>query len=117
MARPRKRNEEQLSEQRNVRLSKGEAARLRALARAGRISASEVVRRLIREGRIEVRRTREPPVEVVVELSRQGVNLNQMAHKLNATGQLVPEELSRTLDRLNALLDEVQGGGAEAHER
>lgn len=51
------------------------------------------------------------PVNItqVVALNRVGVNLNQIARKLNSGLGVVPAELSDSLSRLNELLDQWQG--------
>ena len=115
MPRPRKPEADQLTRQHRVRLTEADAARLAELSRQTRMSASDLMRHLLRRGRVEVRQSASLNTETIRELNRTGVNLNQIARRLNATGQLVPDELSRTLERLNAILHEAQGLGSERH--
>ena len=113
MPRPR-RTIERLSRQQNFRLTEAEHQRLHELARACGMSSSDFCRSMFLTGRIVHRQTRALPVPVVMELNRIGVNLNQQTRRLHETGQLVPEELSRTLARLSAILDEQMGRGQYA---
>jgi type II secretory pathway component PulJ len=117
MSRPRKPEADQLTERLVFRHTEADAARLAELSRQTRMSASDLMRHLLRRGRVEVRQPSHLPIETIKELNRTGVNLNQIARRLNATGQLVPGELSRTLARLNAILHEAQGLGSERHTR
>lgn len=117
MARPVKRILERRTKTRLIRLTDAEDRAIRRFAAAARVSASDYLRTLGLHGGGAVRREKAVPPELVFELNKVGVNLNQIAHKFNATGQHDPAELTRTLEQLNALLDKVQGHGAEPHER
>lgn len=50
-----------------------------------------------------------PDTAHVVALNRVGVNLNQIARRLNSGLGMVPADLSESLARVNDLLDQWQG--------
>lgn len=109
MPRPRKAEFERLTRQQNFRLTETEFNRLQVMARECRMTLSDFCRHMFLIGRVEVKQTRQLPFEVVMALDRIGVNLNQIARKLNATGQLEPAALERALERLNAVIAEQMG--------
>lgn len=117
MARPRKAANDQLTHRHIFRMTEAEADQLDELARQTGLTVSDVLRHLLRSGSVKVVHSAAVPFELVFELNKIGVNLNQIAYKFNATGQLVPGDLAATLERLNAVLMKAIGDGSENHER
>lgn len=100
------------------RLNDAERARLDAEANAAGMAPADVARAKVTGARAAVRRLRartaghaDSPAmfELRQQLTRVGVNLNQIARRLHMTGEYEPEELRnccRDLDELlRALLD------------
>ena len=104
MGRPRKAQPERRSKRITLRLTEEEHSWLEGMAVNTRKTQADYARTAMIGCPIVVKQTRELPFEVIHELNRIGVNLNQMARKLNATGQR-SSDVSAVLDRLNALLD------------
>ena len=106
MARPKK------SEKQSARSAMGfrpkdeaeEHAILRKIEASG-LTKSEYLRRMALSGRVSVRRSeskaKTPPFELINELRRIGVNLNQAVRKLNATDQM-PVGLPALLETVEA---------------
>jgi hypothetical protein len=71
-----------------VRVSEEEHRTITARAkRTHCFSLSEYVRRMALHGKIEVRQSREMDGEILDQLRRLGVNLNQMTRQFHETGQ------------------------------
>lgn len=117
MARPRLKADERRTERLESRCLPEERQRVTALADACRLSVSDYVRTIALNGTIKVVQTTVPPADIIRDLQGIAVNMNQIAAKLNATGQHVPDRLLKVLDRMDAYLDEVQGIGAARHDR
>lgn len=115
MARPIK--AERRTELLRARCSPDEKRRVAEIAGAARLTLSDYMRTIALNQRIKVRQPPAVPVELIREGNSIGVNINQIAYKLNATGRMVPDDLTRTLERLNQWLDEVQGLGSPRHDR
>lgn len=108
MARPKKEEQDTRTERLNLRLTPDERAEVDAKAAAVGVSPTDYARRLALGGRLaRITRSVSDPV-LVLALNRLGVNLNQIARSLNNSGGVSPAELSATLARLNALLDQLQ---------
>ena len=110
MARPRKEHIEARSERLNLRLTLGERATLEAKAAAAGVPPTDYARRVALGGQLAIAQTKAADPQLVLALNRVGVNLNQIARAINAHTGFVPADLSRTLARINQLLDDLQEG-------
>ena len=115
MARPSKSEPERRRKTRLIRLTETEDRRIREIAEAVQLTVSDYLRTIALHGKVQVHKEAALPFPLIQELNKIGVNLNQQTRKFNATGRSAPAALASTLDRLNALLDEVQGYGPERH--
>lgn len=118
MARPKKERADARGLVFGVRLTPDERATLEANAAALGVTITDYARAAVLGGRVEVARLSSsggapevPPAGVahIVALNRVGVNLNQIARALNSGLGVVPSELTDSLARVNALLDDWQG--------
>jgi hypothetical protein len=108
VARPRKEQIEARSERLNLRLTLGERATLEAKAAAAGVPPTDYARRLALDGQLTIVQAKAADPQLVLALNRVGVNLNQIARAINAHTGFPPADLSRTLARLNQLLDDLQ---------
>lgn len=106
MPRPRREPEERLACTLQARVSAAEAELIRAAAAKAGVTVSEYVRRMALSGKLEVHAPR-GDVGLTLALNRIGVNLNQMARRLNQSERLPVPALLATLARINAYLDQV----------
>lgn len=90
-----------------VRLSGDDHSRLIDNARAAQLSESEYVRQALRGSRPSSSKTPKADVQLVNELIRVGVNLNQIAHQVNSTRGSIPRGLVPCLEKVGALLDQL----------
>jgi hypothetical protein len=115
MARPSKAEENRRSTILKVRVTPGEYDTLkRDATRAGQ-TVSEITRRKVLNTSVTVRTTRSLPVEAYTELKKIGVNLNQMARRMNATGRVDEVDIQivrKEIDRLMNLLSDQNEPGA-----
>lgn len=110
MARPKKKQHEARAVVLGLRLTFAERATITSRAASCGVAVSEYARRAALGSQLQPRIvSARANAAQVVALNRVGVNLNQIAHKLNAGGLLVPGDLAVTLARINAILDEWQG--------
>ena len=112
MARPKKEQRDARAVILGLRLTRDERALIASRAASCGVPVSDYARTAALGARVEAR-VASPALAAastaqVVALNRVGVNLNQIAHKLNAGGLLAPDDLANTLARINALLDEWQ---------
>ena len=75
-----------------------------AAARKAGLSAANTSGTQSVQGRVVVRKTQEADPALLAELNRIGVNLNQIAHKANATGRFDATEIEATRQKLEAAL-------------
>ena len=108
MARPQKPEREKRDTWFKVRVTPAERAAIQARAQAAHLTPSDYARRMLINGRVEVREAATLPFPAITELNRIGVNLNQMTRVANASGN-IPAGLATLLERLNTLLDEAMG--------
>jgi hypothetical protein len=104
MARPRKSADDRASSAFQIRLTEAQRRQLEAKAAAGNISITELVRVAALDYKPPPRRMTPATPETVTlwrEVHALGINMNQIAYHLNATGELdnVPElrELCREI--------------------
>lgn len=88
----------------SIRFTPYEWVLIRLKAGSANLPPSTFVRRAALSRRILHRTT----PEAIQALNRVGVNLNQLAHVANATGQ-VPPELYSVLQRIEEAVDELLG--------
>lgn len=91
-----------MSKKIEIRVKEHELDAIKQLADASRLSVSELTRRALMNIKIEpVQPIPEINRAVYVELSKIGVNLNQIARSLNAKSQQIKsEDLAKLLDAL-----------------
>ena len=106
MGRPRL-AENAIRENFTVRLTAAERARVEEKARQLNLSPSDYARACLVRGTVRVVQEGGFDPELVRELLAIGNNLNQIAHRLNATGTHAPAQLDVVLDVISALLTEV----------
>lgn len=105
MARPKKTPEERRDGMLCVRLTAAERAELNESAAQHGTTAADFMRRRSLGIRLPpASPAQQAQARLVVELNRQGVNLNQIARHMNA-GRGAPAHLSALLDHIRALLD------------
>jgi len=91
MPRPPKGREEQLSEMLRCRVRPAEYLRIRRQAEGAGLSVSEYARTLMLTGQVTIRQIHSMDPEVVEQIRKIGINLNQAVHKLHSTGKIPPE--------------------------
>ncbi len=106
MARPRKdKLEARTAHLPPVRLTEAELVALHELARSHGLSLSELARQRLLSGKISPR-PQAADAQLLSELNRCGVNLNQIARALNA-GAGLPTSIDGTLQTFHQVLDRV----------
>lgn len=113
MARPKKAPEERRDGQLKLRLTARERAALDTAAAAYGLTAAEYMRRRSLGERLPATSaaTRQTAV-LATALLRIGVNLNQIAHRMNA-GRAAPDYLPALIARIDAELDRLYGPGSD----
>jgi uncharacterized protein (DUF1778 family) len=114
MARPRKAPEEKRDDQLNPRLTAAERAEIERNAAALGIAPTEFMRRRTLGYRLpEAAAVQQARASLGAAFNRLGVNLNQIAHKLNSGREpsALEAELQALIDRINAELDKLYGPG------
>jgi hypothetical protein len=104
MARPRKQTDEHHGERLTVRFSRAGMNKVRDIAQRAGLRRAEAVRRMIEDGKIAIRQTKDTDPRLIAEWNSIGVNLNQIARKANATGRFDPAEIEAVLARLDRLI-------------
>jgi hypothetical protein len=111
MARPRKAPEERRVNGPNPRMTIAERVEVEQHAAILGISPSEFMRRRSLNYRLPAALAVQRHVAALaVALLRIGVNLNQIAHHMNA-GRGAPPDLSALIARIEAILDDIYGPG------
>ena len=111
MGRPKKAPEERRGNGPNPRMTTAEKAEVEQHAAILGISPSEFMRRRSLNYRLPAALAVQRHVAALaVALLRIGVNLNQIAHHMNA-GRGAPPDLSALIARIDALLDQIYGPG------
>jgi hypothetical protein len=111
MARPRKAPEEKREDRLNPRLTTAERAEIEQHAAILGISPSDFVRRRSLSYRLPAALAVQRHVAALaVALLRIGVNLNQIAYRMNK-GRGAPPELAALIARIDAILDDIYGPG------
>lgn len=109
IGRPKLAPDEQRTERLSgVTLTPAERDIVEAAARAAGLSVMEFQRRAILGQRIAAKRQRAENA-LLVELNKIGVNLNQIAHAVNA-GRDLPRSFPLVLDELRAMVEKIAGG-------
>ena len=109
MARPKLRPEERRDEQLpNIRVTVAERERVEMKATAAEMTVSQYTRRAVLKTRIAPRRSSADQA-LLVELNSIGVNLNQIAKRVNSGRQLSPE-FPVVLAELKALIRKINDG-------
>lgn len=93
-----------------VRVTAAELAFVQEQAARVGLSLSEYCRRIVLRRKVAPART-DADEALLLELNRVGVNLNQIAHRLNAGGT-VPPHLSAVLDEVRAAVARLAADGA-----
>jgi hypothetical protein len=104
MKRPAEKPKENRTETLIFRITRPQKKRVEKEAKSFHMEPNAYARLKVLGERVAVRRVRELPPEVTLELGRIGVNLNQIARRLNMTGEYEPEELAASCGRLEELL-------------
>ena len=111
MGRPKKAPEEWRGNGPNPRMTVAERAEVQQHAAILGISPSDFVRRRSLGYRLPAALAVQRHVAALaVALLRIGVNLNQIAHHMNA-GRGAPPDLSALIARIEAILDDIYGPG------
>jgi hypothetical protein len=120
MARPRKNENAVRDDQLKIRLTAIERAEIDTKAEAVGLSAVDYVRRLALGHRLPARPQidRQRHAEAVTALLRLGVNLNQIAKRVNmdTAGPLDLEELGRLMARIDGELNRLEGFGEDGED-
>jgi len=106
MARPKKQPSEKRTAQiPPIRVTDAELIRLKEKAEIASVSLSDFVRQIVLTGRVKVPRGK-ISAELLAELNSIGVNLNQIAYKLNAGGK-IPSNFDDVQYQLFRVLEQV----------
>lgn len=105
MARPQKAPQDRRSEQINIGLSPYELARVKCKADEANTTVTAFVRASALNKRLTVQQSDAPDFMTRHELRRIGVNLNQIAHALNAGLPHDQSALSAAITKLDDLFD------------
>lgn len=89
--------------EKHFRFSVDENKRLKDLAAKSGLTESAVIRSLLYSVVIKELPNKEF-YDSINQIRKVGVNINQIAHIANATGQINVESLNETLDKLNNLI-------------
>jgi hypothetical protein len=114
MARPRKAPEEKRDDLLGVRFTTAERAEVEHNAAAFGIGPAEFTRRRTLGYRLpEAAAVEQARASLGAAFNRLGVNLNQIAYKLNSGGEpsALEDELQALIDRINAEMDKLYGPG------
>jgi len=107
MARPKKQPHERRSAKLPpIRLTEAELADLHLQAERAGLSVTELVRQRATSGKVTPKRGL-ADAQLLSELNRVGVNLNQIARALNRGGDRDPHHLDHVLGQLVAVLEQV----------
>lgn len=98
-----------------VRVNAAELGALEGRAKAARLSLPEYLRHMGLHGRVTVKQTRQLSAEVMRELNRQGVNLNQLV-KLANEGRFDPTMTAELKAVLASITDALVTWGEEGEE-
>jgi len=115
MARPTKSPDEKRTERLPyARLTVSERVMVEAMANAAGLSVSDFARRAVLGQRIAPPTTRKGgiPVGLLSDLARIGNNLNQIARRANASGNM-PAHLPDLIDQLRDTMDRLAGEADE----
>ena len=107
MARPKKQPHERRSAKLPpIRLTEAELADLHLQAERAGLSVTELVRQRATSGKVTPKRGL-ADAQLLSELNRVGVNLNQIARALNRGSDRDPHHLDHVLGQLVAVLEQV----------
>lgn len=115
MSRPAKSKEDRLSAILKIRMTESEHDKLKRLAAQCGYTVAEIARRKVLDEQLVVRTSRRLPVDAYNELKKIGVNLNQMARRMNASPRVDPLDVQlvrHDIDRLMDLLGDHHEPGA-----
>lgn len=104
MARPKKAPEEKRDLRVAFRLSAPDAEALGTRAKAAGLSVGSYARMMALQGKVQVVQRREPDFELLDQLRRIGVNLNQLAREQHRRGHHDPGYLHHLCDQIEGLL-------------
>ena len=112
MARPKKLQEERLTERIKFDVRRSDFLHASEEAEKAGMTLTAYARQQFLHGRVVVKETRSLDFAASNELRRMGVNLNQIARKIHQTGK-IPPELSRIFARIEQFLmenvDDIKG--------
>jgi hypothetical protein len=113
MARPKKADDAKRECIVTLRCTEAERAALQSKAAAVSMTQGAYLREMAISGRVVVKQTTAPDFELVNQMRKIGVNLNQIAKVANATGAM-PATLSHTLTEVEtALFRLLKASGVE----
>ena len=109
MARPKKEKQDEKNNRFTVRFTDAEAERILHDAKLSGLSVSEYIREQVNKGKVVARYEIVTETDVRAKLAEEyhkiGVNLNQIAHHLNAEGSVTNDLLLSIEDCVSALAD------------
>ena len=112
MARPRLGEKERRTRTVGVRVTEAEAEELQERAQAARLSVGAYLRRRGLGQRVRMAARRRLGAELLRELNRIGVNLNQMARAMNA-GAVAGPGTREAVEQVSELVARLLAGEAE----
>jgi len=107
----KRKNYSSKSENLPIRFSPEEIKAFDAEAKELNITRSKLIRQKIKNGRVTVYKVDETMVKLLYELNKVGVNLNQIAHKLNenrVSNTHFEKELAAVIVQIKTLFAEVK---------
>lgn len=107
MARPRKAETEQMSTWMAFRATAAQRRQIDEKAALLKLSPSEYVRRCAVQGTVKIVREEGHDPEKIRALLSIGNNLNQIARRMNTTGEPAPPELGEVIVTIRDMLTEI----------
>lgn len=117
MARPKLSPQERHSEQINIPLRPADLARLHDSADKAKTTVTDFVRASALGHRFTVMQSDAPDTETIEQLRRIGVNLNQIAKRMNERKSVSSSKLDTALDDLQTLLARWMFDDPQNHHR
>ena len=96
-----------------VRLTLAEEARLHELANRSGMSFADFTRRRVLDGKVTVQRTRRLAPEALAEVRKIGINVNQIARRMNQEVRVWPGQVQEVRGQLARLLELLESAGHE----
>jgi hypothetical protein len=108
MARPAKAAAKTRNNRITFRTTPDEQARIDARAAQAGMVRSDFVRHMALTGKVTVKQKKHPNFQLIHELNKIGVNLNQLVHAAHIRGKL-PDSIHAICNEIERLVDQAAG--------